>query len=233
MTNQRLIQKIKSIILQHAKPERIYLYGSHASSEAQEGSDIDVAFDDPDIGFDQLDAIEQAVKELQTLQKIDVKNLAQTSERFKHRVKSTGKVLYSHSKKQRFEDQLYNFNNALERFDTVVNDKNTFYREGFSDVYLDVAVKRFEFTFEMAWKAIRRYLDFSGIICKSPRACFKEAYTQGLIGEEAVWLEMIEFRNLSTHIYNEQEIQELLDYVASFSKAFNQLKDQLENQLNE
>ena len=165
---------------------------------------------------------------METLQKIDIKNLAHTSGRFQNRVKSTGKVLYSQGKKQRFEDQLYNFNNALERFNTVVNEKDTFYKEGFSDVYLDVAVKRFEFTFEMAWKAIRRYLDFEGIICKSPRACFKEAFAQGLVEEEGVWLEMIEFRNLSTHIYNEQEIQELLDYVSSFSKAFNQLKAHLE-----
>jgi nucleotidyltransferase substrate binding protein (TIGR01987 family) len=233
MTIQGLIQAIKNIILEHANPDRIYLYGSHASGEADEGSDIDIAFDDPDLGFEQLDAIEQAINELETLQKIDVKNLAHTSERFQNRVKSTGKVLYSHSKKQRFEDQLYNFNNALERFNTVVNDKDTFYKEGFSDVYLDVAVKRFEFTFEMAWKAIRRYLDFSGVTCKSPRACFKEAFAQGLVEEEGVWLEMIEFRNLSTHIYNEQEIQELLDYVSSFSKAFNQLKAHLEQRLAE
>lgn len=228
MSTQGLIQVIKNIILEHANPDRIYLYGSQASGEAEEGSDIDIAFDDPDIGFEQLDAIEQAINELETLQKIDVKNLAHTSGRFQNRVKSTGKVLYSQGKKQRFEDQLYNFNNALERFNTVVNEKDTFYKEGFSDVYLDVAVKRFEFTFEMAWKAIRRYLDFEGIICKSPRACFKEAFAQGLVEEEGVWLEMIEFRNLSTHIYNEQEIQELLDYVSSFSKAFNQLKAHLE-----
>ena len=233
MTIQGLIQEIKSIILKHANPDRIYLYGSHADGEADEGSDVDIAFDDPDLGFEQFGAIEQAINELETLQKIDVKNLAHTSERFKNRVKSTGRVLYSHSKKQRFEDQLYNFSNALERFNTVVNDQDTFYREGFSDVYLDVAVKRFEFTFEMAWKAIRRYLDFEGIICKSPRACFKEAYTQGLIADEAVWLEMIEFRNLSTHIYNEQEIKELLNYVSDFANAFNQLKTQLEKQLAE
>jgi nucleotidyltransferase substrate binding protein (TIGR01987 family) len=199
MTIQGLIQAIKNIILEHANPDRIYLYGSHASGEADEGSDIDIAFDDPDLGFEQLDAIEQAINELETLQKIDVKNLAHTSE----------------------------------RFNTVVNDKDTFYKEGFSDVYLDVAVKRFEFTFEMAWKAIRRYLDFSGVTCKSPRACFKEAFAQGLVEEEGVWLEMIEFRNLSTHIYNEQEIQELLDYVSSFSKAFNQLKAHLEQRLAE
>ncbi len=232
MTTQGLIHEIKNIILKHANPERIYLYGSHASGEAGEGSDIDVAFEDPDLGFEKLDYIEHEINELETLQKIDIKNLAQTSERFKNRVKSTGKVLYSHSKKQRFEDQLHNFNNALERFDAVIEGKETFYKEGFSDVYLDVAVKRFEFTFEMAWKAIRRYLDFVGITCKSPRACFKEAYVQGLLKEEEVWLEMIEFRNLSPHIYNEQEIEELLNYVSAFSKAFNRLKAKLEEELN-
>ena len=61
MSTQGLIQVIKNIILEHANPDRIYLYGSQASGEAEEGSDIDIAFDDPDIGFEQLDAIEQAI----------------------------------------------------------------------------------------------------------------------------------------------------------------------------
>ncbi len=39
---------------------------------------------------------------------------------------------------------------------------------------------------------------------------FKEAYTQTLIDDESVFLDMIEQRNLSSHIYDEYEISDIL-----------------------
>lgn len=96
---------------------------------------------------------------------------------------------------------------------------------------LDLLVKRFEFTFEMSWKAIKRYLDFIGIEAPNPRTAFKEAYAQGLIGEENVWLDMIEQRNLSSHVYDESEISEILDKVETYRKAFEKLKTDLSQRL--
>jgi nucleotidyltransferase substrate binding protein (TIGR01987 family) len=232
MTTQNLIQQVKAVILTHAKPNRIYLYGSQASGEADASSDIDIAFDDPELASDQLAAITTAVNNLDTLKKIEVKNLAYTSERFRNRVKSTGKVLYSRTKQQRAEDQLHNFQNALQKLSDAIDRKAEFLQEGFGDIYLDVIVKRFEFTYEMAWKAIKRYLDYQGITCKSPRSCFKEAYAQGMLDEEQVWLEMIEYRNLAAHIYEQEEIEQLLDHIDRFDKAFQQLRAYLESQLN-
>ncbi|MBI4746677.1 MAG: nucleotidyltransferase substrate binding protein [Deltaproteobacteria bacterium] len=226
MRYKQLLDEIRAIILRHAKPERIYLYGSRVNGEAAETSDIDIAYYDKE--FKQNYLIEEEIQKLSTLVKIDVKNIAFTEERFLNRVISTGKVLYSANKKQRFEDGLHNFRKAFEKFAKVVDGKDEYYNQGFGDIYLDLAVKRFEFTYEMSWKAVKRYLDYTGIGCTGPRACFKEAFTQGVIEQEDIWIDMIEQRNLSNHVYDEDEIKEILGKIVDYKKAFESLLARLE-----
>lgn len=231
MTNKvALIHQVKAIILQHAKPERIYLYGSQVSGEANQSSDIDIAYDDA--AFKQHYLIEERVEQLATLIKIDVKNIAKTSERFKQRVKSTGKVLYSATKKLRAEDGFYNFSHALTRFNQALDYEKEIKAEGFADIYLDLMVKRFEFTYEMAWKALKRYLDYLGFDVRSPRMVFKEAYAQAIISDEAIWLDIIEQRNLSAHVYDEFEIVGIIEKVKQYQQSFTQLSCILAENLN-
>ncbi|MFA7059680.1 MAG: HI0074 family nucleotidyltransferase substrate-binding subunit [Pedobacter sp.] len=226
MDIENIVAEVRSIILRHAKPERIWLYGSRANDEASDNSDIDIAYDDKEFKAPWL--IEEEVDKLPTLLKIDIKNIAHAEERFRQRVVSTGRVLYSANKRLRFEDGLYNFRRAFERFAEALDKKEILEREGFGDIFLDLAVKRFEFTYEMTWKAIKRYLDYAGIGAMSPRACFKEAFSQHLITEEQIWLEMIERRNLSSHIYNQDEVTGILGRLDDYRKAFQELLEQLE-----
>jgi nucleotidyltransferase substrate binding protein (TIGR01987 family) len=224
-----IINQVKMIILKFAKPVRIYLYGSYASGEAGDSSDIDIAYDDENFKDHYL--IEEGIRNISTLIKIDVVNIAGTEERFKNRVRSTGKVLYSSTKELRAYDGLHNFSNALEKFVNAVDLFEELKKEGFEDIYLDLIVKRFEFTYEMSWKALKRYLEFLGLDPKSPRSTFKEAYAQQLISDETVWLDMIEQRNLSTHIYDESEMKEVFDKKEIYKNTFLELKRKLEEGL--
>jgi nucleotidyltransferase substrate binding protein (TIGR01987 family) len=229
MERATLIREIRDIILRHAKPERIYLYGSEASGEAREGSDIDIALDDP--SKPDLGPIREAIDKLPTLVKVDIANLATCEPRFVNRVKSTGRAIYSATKALRFEDGLYNFDRARERYGNIVRRQAELREAGFDDIYLDIVVKRFEFTFEMTWKAIKRALDYLGLECKSPRACFQEAHAQGLIESQVVWLDMIEMRNLSSHVYDESEVRGLLTRMAEFADAYDALAAKLHSML--
>ncbi len=230
MTKREIIKKVTAIILEHAKPERIYLYGSHVTGDAIPTSDIDIAFDDRD--FKSTYLIKEEVEKISTLLKIDIVNIARAEERFRKRVIATGKVLYSANKRLRAEDGLWNFSKSLERFASAVERQKEFYERGDDDIYLDLVVKRFEFTFEMSWKVIKRYLDFTGIGCVSPRSCYKEAFAQGIITEEGIWLDMIEMRDLSGHTYNEEEIKEIIDKLDGYKEAFTKLKQTIAALLN-
>ena len=226
MTKKQIINRVKEIILQYAKPSRIYLYGSQVNGEAKKGSDIDIAYDDSEFKQDYL--IQEELEKIETLTKLDVKNIARTEDRFKNRVIATGKVIYSATKKLRAEDGLYNFENALKRFESAIEREQEIKEDGFGDIYLDLTIKRFEFTFEMSWKALKRYLEFLGFEPKSPRGTFKEGYAQGILEDENVWLEMIEQRNLSSHIYDINEIAEIAENAKRYRDAFVCLKDKLE-----
>ncbi len=225
MERSTLVREIKEIILRHAKPQRIYLFGSEASGEARSDSDIDIAFDDA--AKPSMEPIREEIERLPSLVKVDVHNLAECEPRFVNRVKSTGRSIYSATKALRLEDGLHNFGNALARFASVVERRAEFEEDGYGDVYLDLVVKRFEFTFDMSWKAMKRALAFLGLECKSPRGCIQEAYAQGLIEVEAVWLNMIEMRNLSSHNYDESEIRVLLDRMQTYKDSFLALQSRL------
>jgi len=231
MTKKQIISKVKEIILKYSSPTRIYLYGSQANSEAKRGSDIDIAYDDKDCKIDYL--IKDEIEQIGTLIKIDIKNISHSSDRFRNRVQSTGKVIYSSTKKLRAEDGLYNFENALNRLIRALDMEDEIKDEGFGDIYLDLTVKRFEFTYEMGWKALKRYLEFLGFEPKNPRATFKEAYAQDILRDDNIWLNMIEHRNLSSHIYDEYEIKEIVENVNSYKEAFLDLKNEIERGLKQ
>lgn len=80
----------------------------------------------------------------------------------------------------------------------------------------DAVLQRFEFTFELCWKALRIHLaEHEGIEVSSPKGTLKEAFRQGLIemGEEQPFLKMLDDRNLSTHVYDEHEATEIFNRV--------------------
>lgn len=225
-----IVDAVRVIILKHLQPTRIYLFGSRVTGEAKPESDYDFAFDAPQCSPGAIDSIRAELDEIPTLAKIDVANIANADRRFANRVRDTGLVIYSATKDLRVQDGLLYYRRALDRFRLVITERPRWIEEGNGDIVLDVAAKRFEFTYEMAWKALKRLLDFLGIDARTPRAIFKEAYAQGLITDEQVWLDMIEMRNLSSHIYDEHEISRLLTQLERFLSAFEQLLDCIEAQ---
>lgn len=227
----KIVNTVRELILKHVSPTRIYLFGSRVTGEAKPESDYDFAFDAPDADSAALQAIRDDLEQLHTLYRIDVANIAKADLRFASRVRDTGIVIYSATKELRAQDGLMYFERALERFRIVVAERDRWVAEGNGDIVLDVAVKRFEFTYEMAWKALKRFLDYLGIDARAPRPVFKEAYAQGLLPNEQVWLDMIEMRNLSSHVYDEQEISRILLELERYLAAFDSLLKQLRKTL--
>jgi nucleotidyltransferase substrate binding protein (TIGR01987 family) len=72
------------------------------------------------------------------------------------------------------------------------------------DSVRDGVIQRFEFCTELSWKTVREYLldqGYSNI--NSPKAVMKQAYADGLLEDEHGWLELLNARNLISHIYDE------------------------------
>jgi nucleotidyltransferase substrate binding protein (TIGR01987 family) len=73
----------------------------------------------------------------------------------------------------------------------------------------DSAIQRFEFTFELAWRAVARLAREEGIECPSPRAALKTALKLGWIADDENWLTMLDDRNRTSHTYNEATAEDL------------------------
>jgi len=66
-------------------------------------------------------------------------------------------------------------------------------------------VQSFEFTFELAWKTLKDYLQNQGLEVQFPREVIKQAFTAQLIENGTLWIEMLDKRNELTHTYNEEQ----------------------------
>jgi nucleotidyltransferase substrate binding protein (TIGR01987 family) len=72
-----------------------------------------------------------------------------------------------------------------------------------NDVSRDAAIQRFEFCFELAWKAIQERAREEGMDCQSPKSCLKLAFKNSWIIDEPAWLAMLVDRNQTSHTYDE------------------------------
>lgn len=107
-------------------------------------------------------------------------------------------------------------------------------KESFSIVVRDATIQRFEYTFEALWKFLREYLkEKEGIICNSPKACFKEMFSLGFLTEKDTvsCLEMTDRRNDTSHTYREEVAQiiynKIKDYVLLMGDLLDKFKDRL------
>ena len=101
--------------------------------------------------------------------------------------------------KERFTERQSAVLNAAARLDEIAALPET-------DIVRDAAIQRFEFTFELVWKALQLYLEREGFESGSPRAVLKRAFIIGMISdrdEADIWLQMLDDRNLTSHAYDE------------------------------
>jgi nucleotidyltransferase substrate binding protein (TIGR01987 family) len=84
-----------------------------------------------------------------------------------------------------------------------------------NDIVRDSIIQRFEFTYELAWKTLKAYMEYAGLTLETsfPRSIFKEAYANKIIDDEKVWLKLLEDRNLTSHIYDEKLANEIADRI--------------------
>ncbi len=87
----------------------------------------------------------------------------------------------------------------------------------------DAAIKRFEYNFELAWKAVKRFAKLENIDVNSPRSAFKAALLCGWIADSDIWLDMIDDRNLTTHTHKEVTAEEVYARLPRYQKAMDKL----------
>lgn len=92
----------------------------------------------------------------------------------------------------------------------------------------DSIIQRFEFTCELAWKTIREYELLQGLRLDTPREVLKRAFKIGVILDETGWLTLLQDRNNTSHLYDENAAVEICGRVEStYLHLFDELIKQL------
>ena len=109
--------------------------------------------------------------------------------------------------KERFEQQRNYYERALARLGEVLLVDET-------EIVRDAIIQRFEFTFEMAWKTLFRFLTGQGErVAEKAWAVLPEAFQSQLIEDAETWDRMRELRNQTSHEYDQQKAIDVVAFV--------------------
>lgn len=111
----------------------------------------------------------------------------------------------------RFQQRFEHFQRAYLNLEEVIN----MGRDNFSSLEKEGIIQRFEVLIELCWKVIKDFLESEGFTPKSPKECIRQAYAYGLINTPEEWLEALERRNITSHTYDSQLLDENVGYILS------------------
>ena len=117
---------------------------------------------------------------------------------------------------ERFEERKQDLINATNRLKEALDEEE-------NELMIDAVLHRYEFTFELAWKTLKDYLEYSGVAITtgSAREVIKESFAHNLISDGEVWIKMMLARNSLSHLYDEETSRQV----------YNEIKNEYINQI--
>lgn len=134
----------------------------------------------------------------------------------------------------RWVQRLSNYDKAVDRLQNaarIVSTEKQFSGE-VDDLLKEGLVQRFEYTQELAWKVMKDYEEYQGYTdVQGSRDAIRKALQMGIV-EDSAWMSTISSRNLTSHCYDEEEFNMVLnqiihDYLpifVKFSEKMNAIK---------
>jgi nucleotidyltransferase substrate binding protein (TIGR01987 family) len=92
----------------------------------------------------------------------------------------------------------------------------------------DTVIKRFEYVFELSWKAMKLAGNMLAQDPRSPKDAARVAFKMGWIDDPEPWFNMLTSRNETVHTYNEELAEEVYAMVIKFPPMVHQLLGSLE-----
>jgi len=134
------------------------------------------------------------------------------------------------SEEIRWEQRFENFQQSIRNLEETIN---CVQQEGLNKIYTMALIQAFEISFELAWKTMKDYLEFDGIKTTTPREVIKSAFSNEVIADGQVWIDMLEARNKTSHTYQEPLARQLAnDIMEAYMPLFTMLEKFLQGKIN-
>ena len=203
--------------------EKIVLFGSRARRDNRPNSDIDIAvYGMPDQNHG---AFWSAIDDLPTLFSIDIVHItSKTDAALLKNIERDGVTLMNKA-----EEKYTKLVQAVQRLQEALDD----YQTNQLDSIRDGVIQRFEFCTELTWKTMREYLLDQGYTeINSPKSAMRKAFADGIIGDGQLWIDLLNDRNATSHIYDEETAEQIFHRInTEYYKMFTALTEKLKTML--
>lgn len=121
---------------------------------------------------------------------------------------------------QRFE----NYSKALKQLNNAISLAHS---RKLSELEKQGLIQAFEFTHELAWKTLKDFLNFKGNEeIYGSKDAVRKSFQYGIIDKGEVWMDMIKNRNKTSHTYNEETAEEIIQAIKrDYQTEFNALQN--------
>lgn len=117
---------------------------------------------------------------------------------------------------------------AIHPFEKALKSLSDVLKERKNTITRDATIQRFEYTFELAWKLLKRYFkENNNLDLFNVKDIFREAGSQALIENVEKWFEYLEARNLTSHTYDENTAEKVYQKAKEFEPEAILLLDRL------
>lgn len=98
-----------------------------------------------------------------------------------------------------------------------------------SDLEKAGTIHYFKFTYELAWKTLKRVLSARGKDLNSPKTVFREAALEKLIEDPELWFDFTKDRNETVHTYNKKIANTIFNDLHLFDNEMEKLISKLKS----
>jgi nucleotidyltransferase substrate binding protein (TIGR01987 family) len=112
---------------------------------------------------------------------------------------------------------LYRFDNYKRAFVLLREGIATMEERPLSQLEKEGVIQRFEYTWELAWKLLKDYLEASGVVLATvtPAAVIKAAFAAKLIDDGDGWMRALDARNKMSHTYDVKVFEQIIQEIRS------------------
>jgi len=121
---------------------------------------------------------------------------------------------------------IYRFDNYKRAFMLLREAVETMQAREVTQLEKEGIIQRFEYTWELAWKVMKDYLESQGVVIATPTpaAVVKAAFAAGIIADGEGWMKALDARNKMAHTYDLKTFEAIIaDIHAGYLALFDAL----------
>lgn len=107
---------------------------------------------------------------------------------------------------------VYRFDNYQRAFYLLREAMETMQGRQLTQLEKEGVVQRFEYSWELAWKVIKDYLEHEGVVLDkiTPTSVLRAAIAAKIIKNGDVWMQALDARNKMSHVYDIKKFEEVI-----------------------